>query len=334
MEIACGVIQKTKKKINVNILQKFINLDLFNIINSVTCDEFLHIIKSKKVFDIADNFIKLLIKNTHKNITDSLLMAYCIVGYNDSLFKFYKSTTDVKLINTAKNLIIIIHDSSQFNNNINLYIERIIFTFDYYLSLYNIWQSGKTLGDISKYIYELKKYIDIYNTENTNKKIKKYLEHIVKKILLPKNNFGIKAIMEHYYIFCDKNNVVHLVNYIWTNIINNAKIKYKKYQNILLVLISEVRILMVKFTNDPIEKKNLYYNIDIEDIIKNIINDTFNASSLSIVINNIIDIANSIFKNVKSYSPITHFNPSYIDKHLVKNIILTIKYIVNIIYNV
>ena len=195
---------------------------------------------------------------------------------------------------------------------------------DHYYSLYKKWTSDKQINEISNLVDKLIDIITICNAKNkSGDNIKHHIKQIkviVKKMFSINTNFAIKSLLNNYELF---NTIENILDIIW----NNIKCTPKDCIHIFIIILAEIRVKLIKLINSAIERKNLYYNIDMDVIIKKIRNNEFTIVEFNKILNVILQNTNIIDNSIKYPIHFEDFN-----KHSINVILCLFKQIFNIIH--
>lgn len=240
------------KKSNLNNKAKHYNLQEFeNYVNSNECKN-TYIELSKCLFSNCN----------YNDIADSILKAYILKHYGKQLGSWYENNYD-KEMNYCSSIVvegitdIIRCDKIEKNN-------KFILIMDYYYSLYQIWNSKINVNNITKKMnsiienvntYEIMYIMDYKSVIELEKDIKKNINDLFNTY-----KFMALCILKDNYDKLGK-----FKEYFW----NNVKSISDNYHSCAIIL-EHIRNKLLESTTDVIEKKNIYYNIDIDDLINKI----------------------------------------------------------------
>lgn len=287
MELACDIVKINTKYREPKNFTKYINyfknLNLIDSTKTLTADQFF-----KKIvgLSIDCDFDK------SKNITFTLLTAYYITYYKDQLFD-YLTAFENKLISAANSIVLFLEGNY---NNIN--IEEFYASIDIYYALYTTWNSEDKISKIEEYLDNIKE--TLFVERQTNKSNNNTYICTVNNMYEIDAKFATKVLLQNLKLF---NNCLILKNIIWQ--------KIKKYydnvsQNIFLIIIVELRIVLIQLTTDTKDRKEIYYKIDPEDIIKHIREDTLTQELISKILVLFITKINKIFNGKLQYTQHIH----------------------------
>jgi hypothetical protein len=283
MEIACDVLKKsfiTNKIMNAK--RKFRNINIIDIANTNNIDNFLKKINTPKIIEISTEFIKEYFANNNKDMGVSLLMAYYISSFSEKLFGSYKSRFEQKL-NFAANKVVLYIEKIIANDTLsNDYNEEFMSSFDHYYSLYKIWKSKDSINEMSNMFQTLQELSDIIKIEiKKNGKTTKYnyLEKLLVKLFQYNIKYAIRMFLHNYNIFYGLSS---LENKFW-ELVNQYYDDYK--DELFIILVAELKIRLIPYLNNVNDRKELYYDLDTEDIINKIRNHNLNNKSIYKIIN-------------------------------------------------
>ena len=180
--------------------------------------------------------------------------------------------------------------------------------------------SNEKLNNISNLIDKL---IDIVNGNIKSKHSDhiKRIKKIIKKIFSINVNFAIKSLLNNYDLFSD---VEGILDIIWDNI----KHTVKDYIHVFVIMMAEIRVKLIKSIDSAIDRRTIYYNVDIDTIIKEIRNNTFDIGEFNKVFKIIALHTGKLNNSVQYHVPFPDFS-----KESINNIMLAFKDIFNTLYN-
>ncbi len=297
MELACDIIRRKTTRIKPRyIIGKIKKLNIVKYLNK-SHQDFLY--KAKKYcLPTFNHLARELFSNHDDDLGYALLLAYYISSYSDDIFNV-KTEYENKLI-MASNKVILYLQGTISNIDHEFYD-----TVDYYYSLYKIWNSPDlkkinilydTLIDLCvKYklvsitlaIYNDHKPIKKLNYINSlkrhqtqNTKIKSFSDKmidIVNTMFIINNKMATKLLLQNYRQYV---NIKAITNTLWKHIDNISDVRH-----IILIIIAELRIKIIHQSYTSIDKKDMYYKVNIEDMIRNIRNDTLTPKKINSIIN-------------------------------------------------
>ena len=156
---------------------------------------------------------------------------------------------------------------------------------DYYYSLYKIWSSPDIT--VINNIYD--KLIDACIEYRINKYGIHTIIRLIKKMFIINNKMATKTLLQNYKNFVDINIVS---NEIWKCI---ATINDRNWDHVILIMIAELRIHFIPQLKTSSDRKDIYYKIDIENIIKLIRNNEFHCEKLDTIMNIFISKINKVY---------------------------------------
>lgn len=326
MEIACDILKKTVVSHNKynSIKENFASLNLMQLLKTNTLQNFLNIINDKKYINITSNLINYFcqgdINDDNQSIGSSILMAYCISYYSSELFVSYKTHFEHKLIMSANKVVIIIEKLLNEKTTENIY-QELLNTVDHYYSLYKVWKSKDSINKMNDLFSEIENISNIVRLQ-IKKKIPadnyNYLLEKVDELFKLNIKYACRMLLNRYDIFKD---LYILEATFWSSIEKYYNL-YK--ESIMVILLAELKIKIIPLLDNPTDRKNIYYNVDIEEMISLIRNHQLNNEYLEKIINllqnkiNMIDINYKIIK----YTPNNLIN---IFRAMYKSILIGIK---------
>jgi len=309
MELACDIIRRKTTRIKPrHIIKKIKKLNIVQYLNN-SHQNFLY--KAKKYCLSTFNYLaRELFSNHDDDLGYALLLAYYISSYSDDIFSI-KTEYENKLI-MASNKVILYLQGTISNIDHEFYD-----TVDYYYSLYKIWNSP----DLKKINILYDTLIDscveyklvsiapaIYNNHSRTKKLnytnslKRHQTHsakvksfsdkmvdIINTMFIINNKMTIKLLLQNYRQYA---NIKAVTDTLWKHIDDISDIRH-----IILIIIAELRIKIIHQSYTPIDKKDIYYKINIEDMIRNIRNDTLTPKKINGIINLFTSKIQKIYPN-------------------------------------
>lgn len=286
MEIACDILKKsypTNKHIDIK--KDFINLKLNCITKKDTANSFLKLINNKDYIITTTKLLGEYFHDVDTNMGTSVLMAYCIFSFSDTLFSSYKTRFEQKLVLSANKVVIYMnklvnntHVSEEFANDF-------LHVIDHYYSLYKIWKSKDSINEMSNLFEDIQTTTNIIKYQNKINKInktKKYKEsniininydpliNSLEKIFYLNSKYALRIMLHNYDIFDE-------LPLFETTFWNKVKVIYPKHKDAMFViLVVELKIRLIQRLSDPLDRKEIYYKLDTENII-----DKISAGSLS-----------------------------------------------------
>lgn len=265
MEIACDIIKqkldKSNKSFELSIAQNFKDLNLKNI---CSLNDFFNLSKKEKYIDATRNLLKLYFQNVDMVMISAIQMAYCISLFSDKIFDSYKNKFEQKLIYSANKVMITIERIIGITEE-NMEPSNFYNIIDNYLSLYKIWKSQDSIDSLNKVYCEYEKELRIIKIKKKRKmnicldKLNGYINKMFE--INPK--YATRILLHNYPNFIMGNHE----EYFWESV----KKAYEEFPEIIFItLVSELKILLIPFLKNPSERKEIYYNIDTEDLIKQI----------------------------------------------------------------
>ncbi len=283
MELTCNII---KCKEDFNKYEHILNvIKDFDIKRHITRDskEFIYNIQQYRPH--FDNYAQHAFTNHDGDLGYAMLMTYYISAYSDTIFTI-KTNFENKLIRAANQIV------SYFEEDKKNYDSEFYNIIDYYYSVYKIW-SSPDISVINK-IYD--KLIDACIEYRINECSDYKISHFIKRIFIINNKMATKTLLQNYPHFI---NIPVAQNIIWT-CINN--IKDENLDHIVLIMIAELRIHIIPKLHTSTDRKDIYYKIDIENIIKLIRNNKFNCEKLDPFLNIFVSKINkSNNKNIQRF---------------------------------
>ncbi|ARF09506.1 hypothetical protein Indivirus_1_129 [Indivirus ILV1] len=275
VELACDIPKQSKKIIIENkIKDKFTKLNLQSI---SSLNNFLNNIKKDKYIKTTNLLLSQYFQDVQRDMSEAILMAYCISLFSNELFNTYKSRFEQKLILAANKTVLEIN-KLLINSDSPSELYHVI---DHYISLYKVWKSQDSIDKLSKVFEEIQNNIKVMNIQK-NKGIKINIsksKELFDKLFIQNPKYAIRILLHNYKIF---NNFNDLEEYFW-DCVQTVFLKY--FDTIFITLISELKILVIPLLMNPYDRKNIYYTIDTEELIQKISNSCLTHNDISYIIN-------------------------------------------------
>jgi len=301
MEIACDILKKscpTSKYIDIK--KDFINLKLNVITKKDTMDTFLKLVNNKNYITIATRLLGEYFHNIDTNMGTSILMAYCISSFSDTLFSSYKTRFEQKLILSANKVVIYINKLVNNNSVTEDFTHEFLNIIDHYYSLYKIWKSKDSINEMSDLFeniqtttnvlkYQIKKNKSITSIASITSNISNKsnilpinydsLTDSLEKLFYLNAKYALRIILHNYDIF---NELSSFEIKFWEKV----KMLYPKYKDAMfIILVVELKIRLIQRLSDPSDRKDIYYKLDTENIIDKIRSGTLTNSKIIKIIN-------------------------------------------------
>lgn len=292
MEIASDILKKNYNQYKYDVDVEFKKLNLLEMAKSYSFKKFSEIINSDFYIEKTNLFLNQFIKGNTNDVAKSLLMAYLISAHGNHIFSSYKTTHEKLLILNANQLIVKLEEYL-FNNFVDK--DGLSEILDHYYSIYKVWENKDSIEKIEKIFENLQEEIELKNIKerrmmniyNQNDTIINYFQQSFEL----NTKYSIKLILNKYPEIIKNNS--QLESFFWKNIKKSFK---HSSEVIFLIILSELRVHLIHKLTSPQEKKDLYYNLDIEEIIKKIREDKFTKQD-RIKIMNLLQEKISIINN-------------------------------------
>jgi len=222
-------------------------------------------------------------------------MAYYISLYTDTIFKNIKTTFDNNLIDSANKVVAyfeMINDDNIDNDNFYSNIYEII---DQYHFLYKKWSSKDLLTVVDNILNTLittmkSCYTGYYVFELSYDNIIPIINDNINKLYNIDKLLCINSILDIYHLLY---NFPQSKNYFWSLVSSYTEDK----QHLFIILVSCTKKYIMKSTKDITILKQIYYTIDNETIINDVINNKFDLNYMIKILNYIIYSYNKICTN-------------------------------------
>ena len=262
MEVACELIKKNQTiDLKNNSLFENINKFEFTEDDKKSRETFLRKLTSKKYTNIIKNITNELFDNYNNDLNNSFSFAYYFAYFGNDIFDKKKSDLERKLLNKAKKVILEFENIRKKGK-----LSKIFFDiYDNYYSLYKTWTSIDKIEKLEGMLLELVELHNCYNCKSLDKNKDKILinmEQIGSNMFDIDGNFTTKIFLNNYELFYYNNK---LKNKFWLNILDLFKNEYKR-DSLILIMVAELRIKMIPKLKNSKDRKNIYYNIDVEEL--------------------------------------------------------------------
>jgi len=278
-------------------IDNFNKLNLMESINTLSYDDFINKIKIHSVLLTVYEFLQNYFNNIDMNMSHDILMAYCISSYANKMFSTYKSRFEQKLIIAGNTVVVdierLIKQESRRKKSIDhTFMKEFYEAIDHYCSLFKIWHSKDILNKQNEIFDELCDIIKIYKIQikkgiSINYNVYDQSLICIDKMFQYNHNFAIQTLLHNYNIFNMDNvsdvNTNNIKEIIWTKTSDEL---LTNFNGIFIILVVELRIKLIPLLQTPTDRKDLYYNIDIENIVENVRNCNFDHTK----INNILSL--------------------------------------------
>ncbi len=292
MEIACDILKKsypTSKYIDIK--RDFINLKLNVLTKKDTMDSFLKLVNDKNCITITTKLLSEYFYNIDTNMGISILMAYCISSFSDTLFSSYKTRFEQKLILAANKVVIYMNKLVNNNSVTEDFTHEFLNIIDHYYSLYKIWKSKDSINEMSNLFeniqttitilkYQIRKPVLITPNKPSISTINcDSLIDSLEKLFYLNAKYALRIMLHNYDIFDE---LLPFEIIFWEKV----KILYPKYKDAMfIILVAELKIRLIQRLSDPSDRKDIYYKLDTENIIDKIRSGSLTNSKIIKIIN-------------------------------------------------
>lgn len=295
MELAYDLI-KIKKPIKCKNILLLKNLKLSKYVKEYDHKKFYSLINSKKYINSCKSFLEELFdtKGCDKELPLIVLKSYYITNYKKYVFGDELSCTESRLLLAAGILTNILNKITKLHNKkiSKRRHNKLIDAIDYYLAIYNIWASKSRLVRLEEIFNDIKEKYTIlkysHDSESQNESINCINYKIVNMFLI-NPYFTVNILLENYYLVLAS---CSTYNIFWENV----NVNIIDHERIFIIIVSLLRLRLINMLKIGKARKELYYMIDVEDIIKNIRYNKFTDSNKK----KIIDI---FYDKVRIISP-------------------------------
>lgn len=274
MEVACKVIKKSNNISLTKPYEDFKNLNLMEFVQMNSYKKSIITFKSKEYQQIANSFMNNFFRNKKKNLGDTLLTAYLITAYDKQFFDDIDAPYETKLSYYASKIVILTEKMLKTKKP----EEEFYGTVDYFNSLLSLWKMKDNVDTIAD-LYEQLKCTDFDNQ-------KKLFDQMMNINV----NLTFKMLLEDY-TFIFKND--KLCKHLWSKLRHSLE---NNRENLYLILISEIRVKLIKTFKTCTDRKDIYYNIDTDKLIECIRENHFGPIC-------VVKLVNLIYDKLKQYNP-------------------------------
>jgi len=289
MEAVCEVIKKKSKITNSSpTLKKLKIINLSKLTHNLNAAEFINHVSTEEYIEKVDSVIKKLFRKAPKDIGYSIILSYYISAYPDNVFNEYKSKLDIKLEHAANKVVDCLDKiTKNIDNAENIdqnFYDNFFSMVDSYYSLYKIWTSKDTINLIDEKMDRIEKCM--YNKSALSDTTFRECEQVLSKeivIMFDLNpKFTISKLLENYDIL---NYSLELTNIFWQNVKDciGSCISSER-DSIVLIMIVHIKIKLINLLTTPKDRKDIYYNVDSEDIVKIISEDKLRPKYINTII--------------------------------------------------
>lgn len=138
----------------------------------------------------------------------------------------------------------------------------------------NLIEIEKSLDQLIENIKLENYFLKQKNYHSKHKIVSENLD-LIKNMFKINPTFALKTILPEYKILSNQNVLYEEI--IWKYVYKNFN---SNYENIILILISELRLYLIKNSKHIGQKKDLYYKIEIETVINKLRNDNLNTEDI------------------------------------------------------
>jgi hypothetical protein len=300
MELACDILKRTNDKVNVfndiEIIKDKIRRLQKKITNQNSLTDCFKVINKIDYIRPISLLVKEFFNNeTSEEITNAILMSYCISLFTSDIFESYKSRFEQKLILAANKVVIILKKFVNGITEINQDFYKDFYSvIDNYFSLYRIWKSQDSLKILTKLFDQIQEKNKIMNIQ-----LKKGIDididsnkYLIDQLFDTNSKYATRILLHNYSIF----NSSKIKEYIWQKI---QKCYYLHQDEMFLIIVAELRIKLIPLLNNPSDRKEIYYSIDTEELIQIIRNSKLTNTKIAQIIN---IFGNKINKINKTFS--------------------------------
>jgi hypothetical protein len=261
MELACNIIRVKATEIKPEYILN--NIKKLNIPQYLDQPKHFNVAK-KYCLPVFNKLAQELFSN-HNDLGYALLLSYYISTFNNHIFPI-KTSYENKLVSTANKVILYLEGSRRIDHDFHD-------TVDYYYSLYKIWNSSDLQAITALY----DSFISLCTEYKYNTKYEYRIVNIIDKMFYINDKMAAKLLLQNYNMYMD---ITVATNKLWSCLNNVNDINH-----VFLILTAELRIKLIYLTHSSKDRKDIYYKIDTEDIIKDIRTNNFGQNKIKNIIN-------------------------------------------------
>ncbi|QKF94108.1 hypothetical protein QKU48_gp0650 [Fadolivirus algeromassiliense] len=323
MEIACDILRRSSiSDRHKDIRKKFKELKLSDICRKSSYSSFYKLINNEKYINTTMSLIEQYVDNVDTEFSLSILMAYCISAYPDNLFDTFRSRFEQKLILAANKVVLYLEKLITESELSSDFHDEFLNIMDHYYSLYKLWKSRDSINQMSIVFDEMKEAINIYRLQlKRNYTLTNYDSiYLSLNELFNQNPKYATRILLHNY------DIVRVIDAVEIKFWDKVREAYSRDKDaIFIIMVAELRIKLIPMLTNPIDRKELYYTIDTEEIINKVRAYDFTQDKIKKIMNTL-------------QSKVAIVNPNYIKGETLKyadDIIIRIfNYMFNTTYDV
>lgn len=301
MELTADILKnKLSDKMDEKTILDIKSLHLSECTLTMSNGKFLAMTKSKTWLIPMTNFInKLFYINSHPDLPNAILFAFYLSGYHKEIFLTRCTKFDNKILYYAN--VIIMH-ISYIITDCMIKDNEFLDVVDHYYSLYKIWVGNDTIKQVDNKLINFKNTLDTYHTlgklneYSSNNTMIPALKKHMNDIFCINKMIGLKVFLQYYNQF---RTISVIKTFFWDKI---TTIYDNNTNHTFILLVAELRKCLIQSTSTTESKKKLYYNIDIDELIKKARND-------NIIEQDYIDILNIL----SEYLNMVNLSESYDD---------------------
>lgn len=292
MELTADILKnKLSDKVDEKTILDIKSLHLLECTLTMSNGKFLAMTKSKKWLIPMTNFInKLFYVNSHPDLPNAMLFAFYLSGYHKEIFLTHCTKFDNKILYYAN--VIIMH-MSHIITDCMIKDTEFLDVVDHYYSLYKIWVGNNTIKQVDNKLINFKNTLDTYHTlsklneHSSNSTILPTLKKHMNDIFCINKMIGIKVFLQYYSQF---STIPAIKTFFWDKI---TTIYDSNTNHTFILLVAELRKCLIQCALTIESKKKLYYDIDIDELIKKARNDNINEKEFEEIINILSEYSNT-----------------------------------------
>lgn len=286
-------------------------MKLNKIIISLSNTDYLETIKSSLYSNLITEAVNLIFDGTvPKDLGYALMFSYYLSHYKNNIFKSIMISDEEKLICASNKVVEILCNIQKIELN---KIGEFIYHINNYYALYKLWISKDSLEKIEtlfNYLTELCYNSEISHDIKCNENI---FKSILRRMMDISIGFTVKIIIGAY-------DIIYPYSYMQNEFWNNIKNMNINDCNILIILLAELRIKILDIfnnrnnthnTHNIINKKDIYYKIDIDNIVVKVMLNKLENSDVIYAIELLIEKINKLYGKEIIKNNLTNDNFNY-----------------------
>ena len=298
MELASDILKsKCNYKLDSNIISDINDLNIYHYATTLSRESFLGMMNSDEWLVPMSKLVdQIFYTSQQSKLPYALLHAYYLSEFYNEIFSD-KCTTklDEKLLYYSNKIVALMTSI----NESNLSDSDCLDTIDHYYSLYKVWTSKDVIKNIDEKLEEFKNTLNTYkiiNSVQSDPILVDEMINIMQDNMEHAFNINtmlfVKLFLQLYYKFYK---IDKIKTFFWDKIFS---IPHTNFDHVFILLVAELRKCLIKKNDNCDAKKSLYYDIDIDNLIKKIRYGTIILTDYSDIVNILIKYVNVIDKDI------------------------------------